>query len=61
MISLIASLLIATPTPSPIEELTPIEICGLVALELWDAADMGIITNSEARDIERRCYSHYAA
>ena len=61
MISLIASLLIATPTPSPIEELTPEQICGLVALELWDAADIGTITHAEAAEIEARCYSHYAA
>ena len=61
MLTLLASLLIATPTPSSIEELTPTEICGLVALELWDAADIGTITHAEAAEVEARCYSHYAA
>ena len=56
---ILMSLLLATP--QPIDYLTPDQICGLVSLELQDAADIGIITNSQARDIERRCYSHYAA
>ena len=56
---ILLSLLLATP--QPIDYLSPYEICELVALELFDAVDIGLITNSQARDIERRCYSHYAA
>ena len=59
MISLIASLLISTP--QPIDYLTPDEICGLVAIELFDAAEEGIISHDEARDIERRCFTVFAA
>ena len=52
--------MIATPT-EPIDYLTPDDICGLVAIELFDAADEGIISHDEARDIERRCFTIYAA
>ena len=57
---LLLATLLATPTP-PIDYLTPDQICGLVAIELFDAAEEGIISHDVARDIERRCYVVFAA
>ena len=48
---------IATPQSPHLDELTGDELCQLVQLELLDAVDAGILSDSEADLIITRCFA----
>lgn len=57
-------LLLATPahatTTDPVEELTGDDICAVVAAELRQAVEFGLINEKESADIALRCWINYS-